>query len=166
MSLAQNLKLKFDEDFRFRIHNKIIKILNFLSRSTFDKENKYFLISPLIEIKSNSNSKIYLVPFSFSLSSATQYRVDWLINRSKRLTQIENKSKGKIVEILSNEILTRLKHTNLIKNFKHGDHENDIIYLMENSIWGIEITYRSNKVITYVLISFSALSMSYNSERP
>jgi hypothetical protein len=123
-----------------------LKMLDYLCRDLkhYNYSSKWdFFLKPLIRIEDNNGEKNYFIPFPHLIGSTTQFRIENSIKNSSKLEKNEQKNKGKIVEMLVKNVLISFPNTNIIRNFHYKvnsqDFENDILLILENSLWVIEI---------------------------
>jgi hypothetical protein len=101
-------------------------------------------LKPLIKMcNENDSEEHYIVPFPYILGSTTQFRLENCIQNSREINKIEEKSKGKVVEFLTNDILALFPNKNIIKNYRYridkNIYESDAILLLNKSLWVVEV---------------------------
>lgn len=139
-------KLDSLEEYHQIRKKEALNILKYLSRDLYNYgiPDKWDIFhKPLIKLKDDDGKISYFVPFPHLIGSTTQFRVEDKIKNSKRLEKIEQKNKGKIVELLVRNILGSFPNKNIIKNFSYkidsNRYESDILLILDKSLWVVEI---------------------------
>lgn len=101
-------------------------------------------LKPLIKTCQKDDSEThYITPFPYVLGSTTQFRVENCIQNSREISEIEEKSKGEVVEFLAKQILALFPNKNVIKNYRYRIdkkiYESDVILLLDKSLWVVEV---------------------------
>lgn len=101
-------------------------------------------LKPLIKTCHNNDSEThYIAPFPYVLGSTTQFRLENCIQNSREISEIEEKSKGEVVEFLAKQILALFPNKNIIKNYRYRIdkkiYESDVILLLDKSLWVVEV---------------------------
>jgi hypothetical protein len=157
-----NPKNKKLTDFRFL---EGWNVLQFLTKDLNQKNQEFgFLLKPLIRYEKKADGKTYYIaPFPRILGTTIQVRIENLIQGSVELSKADEETKGKLVERIGGEVLTRLPNRNIIRNFKYkiGEHqfETDILLLLEDSIWAVEI--KSHPIFRRIPSEFEKLIPSF-----
>lgn len=135
-SLSQSLSITERID-------SVNSMVNHLTKE-FEKGIEYsplqFLKTPIFEIKGKDDR--LLVPFPALLVSTVQMRIEELFRQQRDLQELEDDTKGDLVEELALDALAEFDSRNIVQSFKYTDphpRETDGLLLFENSFWSIEV---------------------------
>jgi len=152
-----------EELIRLRLEEgtKILEKLSLDPELNEERKTAQIFLKPLIKTHHENNGEThYIVPFPYVLGSTIQFRLENYIQESRKISKIEEKSKGKVVEFLATQILALYPNKNVVKNFRYkiGEkiYESDVLLLLDRSIWIVEVKshpifkkvpFRMNKIL-------------------